>query len=151
MASIVFDADIGTGLVSHQSSDLNSLANAGYAFGTGGAAVVDNTTLRKLFLIVQLKLGSITPSGPAHMRLFNIRSFDGGATYEDPQSAAEPPVGVPMVQRGVFAGASAKIVIFPPLPILPGKSKLLVGNSVGVSLASSGNSLEYWFSTYANT
>ncbi len=149
MSSILYDANFGTLKASHQNSDLASLATAGYAFGTDTDAIVDNTTAKKLLLFAELLLGSMTPSGAAHMRLFLVRSIDG-TNYEDPQTAADPPGGMPGWSRGMFAGASAKRILFGPILLSPGKAKLLVGNSSGASLAATGNSLKYWLSTYAN-
>ena len=149
MSSILYDANFGTLKLSHQSSDLNSLAHAGYAFGTDTDNIVDNSVALKLLLFAILNLGSITPTGAAHMRLFLVRSIDG-TNYEDPQTAADPPAGMPGWSRGMFAGASAKVILFGPILLSPGKSKILIGNSSGVSLAASGNSVKYWFTTYAN-
>lgn len=138
-----YDSTYGTLLNAFQSTDLNGLAAGSYAFGSGAAAVLDNTTTLDLYVEVRVSLGSINPTGNPTINLWVLLSMDGTA-FEDPQAAGAPPAGLAGYSRGVTTGSSAKLAIFRGIVLNPGKSKLLFQNNTGQPLAGSANAIDYW-------
>jgi hypothetical protein len=148
MADVLFKA-FSSLVESHQNSDLASLGNGNFAFGSGAGATLDNTSGRLLWLFPLLQLGACSPVGAAHVSIFLVSSFDG-SVWTDPQSAAAPPPGIPTTTMGVeMTAADAKIIRFTPLPLDPGHHKLLLGNFIGAAFNAAGNTLGYRLSTYA--
>lgn len=124
-------------------ADLDGKTSAAYAFGSGADATFDNTSALDLWCDVILNLGSINPTGSPYVSLWTLLSMDG-TNFEDPQSAGAPPAGLMQYTRGVSTGSTAKVAIFRKVLLPPGKSKFLLQNNTGQTLATGGNTLKFW-------
>jgi hypothetical protein len=110
-------------------SALNSLAN-----GSNSARMAyDNSTARELYARVTVELGSITPSagGSITLRYLGRR----GSTDEDITT------GLESYTMPLASGASAKRVIFQMVRLYPYDGGFVVTNNSGVTLNSTGNSV----------
>ena len=126
-----------------QSSDLNSLTNGSYKFGSGSGVasnVYDNTGNLWPEADILISLGSITPAGSPYVLIAVLWSVDG-SNFGDPQSAGAPNAGTDLYTVGADTGASAKLLPIPRIVMRPYKCKFMFGNQTGVTLASSGNSI----------
>lgn len=141
-----FKGPPGPLLTSHQSSDLDGLTTGSYALGSGTDWLINNTGERLLELHCELILSSFTPGTDPHVSLFYRRS-NNGTDFEDPPTAVAPPAGMPMVVREIFAGATAKRIIYDPIGLTPGWARLLLGNLSGQTFATGGNSLKYYITS----
>lgn len=125
-----------------QSSDLNSLATAGYKYGSGSGVtsnVFDNTANLYPEADIEILLGSFNPSGSPFV-LFTILWSADGTNFPDPQTAGAPIPGTPIWTMGVSTGSSAKIITIPRVAMRPLKGKPVIGNLTGTTFAASGNS-----------
>lgn len=148
MSSLLkYDATYGTLSSAFVTGDLDGKTNGSYAFGSGAAATIDNTTALETLMDVIVNLGSINPSGSPYITLWLLLSLDG-TNFEDPSSAGAPPAGLATYSRGVSTGSSAKVTIFRGIILPPGKSKLLFQNNTGQTLATGGNTIKYWPYSY---
>ena len=121
---------------------LNSLASAGYA--TSNA--VDNTTNLYLDYLVELTVANVVEAGNFQLTVYAISSLDG-TNYSDNQTNNQPwafkyvgllPVnGTGPWRSAAMSVASAFNGSIPPY------FKIVVYNDAGVTLAASGNSVQY--------
>lgn len=121
------------------STDLNSLANGSYS---AASAAIDNETDLYTYLNLEVYLASLTPTGTPTISVFLVPSVDG-TNYTDGGGSTAPPAEtlISVVTLSTSAGTkyrSAKNIVIPPL-----KFKLILLNSSGVALASSGNTVKY--------
>lgn len=143
-------ASYGSSVATFQNSDLASLANGSYVFGSGAGLtsnVYDNTSNLYPEADIHVLLGSITPSGTPFLTLYLLWALDG-TNFDDPQTAGAPQAGTPSYTKGVNSGASAKIIVFSRVLLRPGKCKFVIGNNTGVSLAATSNSATMYPVTY---
>jgi hypothetical protein len=128
------------------STELNSLASTSYAVSSSG---IDNSAGDKAIIADWefLAGGTFTPTSGAHLRVWLLRSVDGGTNYEDGSASVVPgrtPDFVIPVRVGttITPRAGRGGIILPP-----GHFKTLVYNGTGAALPASGNTIK--FRTYA--
>lgn len=121
-----------------QTTELNSVANAGYSAGPGA---YDNTANLDAWAECELVLASLTPTTGAYVQLYLAQSLDG-TNFEDAPSASNPAYHMVVSSATVTTGAGAKRIMFPAFRIPAGKFKLYVLNKTGVAFASSANTLK---------
>ena len=121
---------------------LNSLASTGYA--TSDA--INNTTNLFVDILVELTAANIVEAGNFQLAVYAISSLDG-TNYSDNQSGNQPYafkyVGVlPVNGTGPWRSAAMSLAAAFN-GTLPPYVKLVVYNNAGISLAASGNSIQY--------
>lgn len=132
------------------STEVNSIVTGNAILS---ATQIDNSSNLDMFMDVAFSLGSITPTGTPYLGLYLYPLNQDGSTYGDGRfasSAAGPPpqnyycgfAGVPAVV-GVVTGMFDLPGRRGPLIIPPGAFKLVLFNSLGVTLASSANTIKY--------
>jgi hypothetical protein len=122
------------------STELNSLANGSY---TNASSAIDNETDLYEYLDLELLLASLTPSGSPYCSVYLTKSIDSGTNFEDGGGATAPPGAALICTFDLSTSTGAKRRVMGNLLIPPLQFKLIVLNSSGVSLASSGNTLRY--------
>ena len=123
-------------------TELNSLANGAYS--SAGTAF-DNTTNRDQYGALDIVLASLTPASGASLSVYLLQSLDG-TTYEDAPASTNPGTHMLVATVLLNASTSAKRVMSPAFYLPPGKFKLVLLNSAGVALASSGNTVTLYTS-----
>lgn len=129
------------------STELNSLANGNAVLMSGTA--LDNSTTLDVFADISVSLGSITPgSGAPFIGIYIMPLNEDGTSYGDGRfgsAAAGPPASAYFVGSVPCNPSSAGVVtgIIRGVVLPPGKFKLCLYNSAGVSLASSANTVDY--------
>ena len=120
-------------------TDLNSLANGSYS---AASAAIDNETDLYTHLDLEVYLGSLTPTGTPTVSAYLVPSVDG-TNYTDGGGATAPPIETLIAVLSLSTSTGAKYRSATNIPIPPLKFKLILLNSSGVALASSGNTLKY--------
>lgn len=120
-------------------TELNSLANAAYS---AVSAVIDNEADLYQFMALELVLASLTPTGTPSCSVYLLPAVDD-TNYPDGGGATAPPLGTLIAVFDLSTSATAKRRTAVNIAIPPYKFKLLVLNSAGPALASSGNTLKY--------
>jgi hypothetical protein len=124
-----------TSIASALTTELNSLANGSYS---SVSTAYDNETNKHLYLDLELVLASLTPTGTPSCPVFLVAQVDG-TNYEDSPNAASIPIAIFAFTTATAAKRQIRSnILVPPLSF-----KLGILNSMGVSLASSGNTLKY--------
>lgn len=115
---------------------LNSLAMSSIVIGS---TEIDNGVGLYQYLMIELVLGSLTPTGTPMCQLYIQKQVDG-TNYEDltTSSSHAMKTAIPF-----STAVAAKRIIVAGIPIDPCKFKLAIQNLAGPSLAGSGNSLKY--------
>jgi len=120
-------------------TELNSLADGGFATGSSGIA---NGTNLDQYACCEITLAALSPSAGAFVTLYVSHAPDG-STYGDPPSATNPggemSVAVCTVET---TDSDAKVITTPIFRIPPSGIKFTLKNNCGVSLASTGNTVE---------
>lgn len=142
----VAGSGVGLTWTSCFSTEINSLVSGNAVLS---ATQIDNTTALDIFADVSISLGSVTTAaGSDYLGLYLYPLNEDGTSYGDSQfgsSAAGPPgssyfvdaIPVPASFTGVLTGLVSGII----LP--PGKFKFVLFNSIGATLAASGNAVKY--------
>jgi len=130
-----------TGIVTQLGTELNALANGAY---TAASSAIDNRTTRYLYMGLELALASLTPAtANTGASVYLLPSIDG-ATYPDGGGTVVPgPETYLCCFAALSTSAGAKVRGVAGLPIPPLLFKLSLLNGAGVSLASSGSTLDY--------
>jgi len=115
---------------------LNSLADA--TISAAGTAI-DNGTNLDSFIILELLLATLNPTGSPYVGIYITYNIDG--TYEDAPVTSGVNQDKLLTTLKVTTGSGAKRVRSRKLEILPFPFKLYLDNQVNVALASSGNIL----------
>lgn len=125
-------------------TSMNALTSGSYALGaaidnrpTSGSVVAYDLADLVLILSSAVTLGT----GVVMLPVWVLEAVDGGTTnYASPNSAAAASMSL---QRGVFvgvAGASTSVIVVPNILIGPYSFKVLIQNSLGVSLPATNTS-----------
>lgn len=123
-------------IISVMTTELNSLASAGYAIS---AAMGADATAQALYGDIETVLASLNPTGTPTIDYWFDKSADG-TNYEDPGSAAAPPGTAFVGSAPTTTGSAAKRPgIIPNVPLPPGLFKVIAQNNTNVSLGASGN------------
>ena len=120
---------------------LNSLANQ----STATSDAVDNTTNLYLDYLVEVSIADVAEAGSNTVFVYAISSVDG-TNYSDLQSTnlSAPAVVGAVPCRGAGTWRSRAMSVAAAFGgSLPPKFKLVIYNDLGVTLASSGNSVQY--------
>lgn len=117
------------------STDLNTLGNGSLS---AASAAINNETGLYSYIVVEIALASLTPTGTPAVNVYIAYSLDG--TNFDDGSVGEMLLLTPLP---LSTGASAKRVSRGPFPLLPLQFKLYVENRSNVAFAASGNTLRY--------
>lgn len=114
---------------------LDSLANAARA--VMGTAVANATNLDK-YGVVELELGSITPTSPAWIDIWFVRELDG-TTSEDGDASTDPGTHLRVDRIPLNAATGAIRVASRIIPLPACDFEVVIGNESNVSFAGSGN------------
>ena len=125
-------------------TQLNSLASGN---AIQSAVVIDNTSNLDVTMDMSLKLGSITPTGVPYLGLYLYPLNDQGTFYGDNRfgsAAAGPPSGQYFVGSiPLVAAAQTQYGFIYGIPLPRWKFVFVFYNGSGVTLASSGNTINY--------
>jgi hypothetical protein len=105
---------------------------------TVGSEVDNSTSTLYTHGVVEIELGSITPTGTPYVEVYAFYAPDGTNYEENSASLSHALVAV----LPVTTGAGAKAVSSRPFPIMPYKLKVAVRNQTGQTLATGGNSVK---------
>lgn len=120
------------------STEMNSQANG--AFSSAGSTNIDNEAGLNLYIELELHLASLTPTGSPYYAVYMQRQIDGTNMETAPNiSLSHQLIAVFPMSTAV----AAKHLIIPNILIPPCVFSLWGYNSVGPSLAASGNTLKY--------
>ena len=156
MASTFKWATPGSWSAGFGSSDLNSLANATTALSSLTEPQIDTTSSLELYVQFEFVGGSISPSGPADVVVFLIPRDSANAAYIDGEAtgtAANQPIWMQMPHSvlGLRTKASStQLVMGLPILLPPNRWKIGMMNRAGVSLAASGNQVNWRLLTEAS-
>lgn len=117
-------------------TELNSLANGAQ---TAASAAIANETDQYRWMVVELVLASLTPTGSPAVHIFLIEQIDG-SNYEDISTSA---LHAQVASLPFSTAVAAKRVISRMFPIPPTNFKLVAQNQAGPSLAAANNTLKY--------
>jgi hypothetical protein len=137
MANPIKWSGAGTSRGTVLTTELNTLANAGYS-GLGGTEI-DNTTNLDQWAQFHIHLASLNPTAGAYLTLYLVNCI--ASTYEDAPSSTNPGFGMAIWSGSVATGSAAKEIATPPIRIPPGKFKFVLKNNTNVSLGGSGNTV----------
>ena len=139
MTTYTIAYSIPTNIATALSTELNSLANGAYS---AVSAAIDNTTLRHLYMALELNLASLTPTAGGYIGVHLLPSVDA-STYPDGGGAVAPSAGSLLCVMDLSTSAGAKIRTRAGLVIPPYLFKLVLLNAAGAALAASANTLKY--------
>lgn len=122
------------------STVLDSLADATLS---GASAELDNSTNLDTHAIVEINLGSLTPTGSPYLELYMTRAPDG-TNYEQAPVIGGTDRNTLVAIIPVPTGAAAKRVMTDLIVLPPFKVKFYVGNQLNVTAAASGNSIDVY-------
>jgi hypothetical protein len=130
----------GEGAISALTTQLNSLADAGFS---AASSAIDNLTDLYIYMDLEVNLASFTPgAGGPYIAVYIIYSLDG-TNYEktpDGSSGDKAPIAIFPLEASV---AQASRVTRTGIMIAPLKFKLVLENQAGAALAASGSTLQY--------
>lgn len=122
-------------IASALTTELDALANAAFS---AASAAYDNETNHHLYLDLELRLSSLTPTGSPYCAVFLIAELDG-TNYEDAPNAASVPIAIFSFTTAVAAKRQVRSnILVPPLPF-----KLVLQNNMGPALGATLNTLKY--------
>lgn len=129
-------------ITSALTTELNTLTNGSYS--AASAAITNETGGTGLYeyMALELVLASLTPTGTPSISVFLLPTVDG-TNYEDGGGATAPASGALLCVFDLSTATAAKRRTRSGLVIPPLDFKLVLLNSAGPSLASSGNTLRY--------
>lgn len=131
-------------LLTLATTELNTLTSASVVItsvgGTSGVFTQTNTGNAIWAYIIYKTGGAITPTGAPNISIWEINSNDTGTTFEKNSAAPARPADI--VINFNAAALSTNDQIWSPLVRLsPFSNKYLIQNNLGVSTASSGNTI----------
>jgi hypothetical protein len=130
----------GEGAISALTTQLNSLADAGFS---AASPAIDNLAGLYIYMDLEVNLASFTPgAGSPYIAVYITYSLDG-TNYEkvpDGSSGDKAPIAIFPLEASV---AQASRVTRTGIIIAPLKFKLVLENQAGAALAASGNILQY--------
>jgi len=126
--------NVDTAYTSLMTTALNSITTGS---ATAASSAITNSTNLALWMDVSLMLGSVNPSGTPYLELHLLPKAGDGSTYAD--RSAQTLVDTLVVTTGSSAKVAQSIGIVVP----PGDYELMLVNQMGVTTASSGNTLYY--------
>lgn len=116
-------AVLGTGAAS--ATSINTLANAGYAYG----AEIDNSTLLYLYGDLALSLSAgVTAVAPAFISVFLLANVDGNYSYATGNPGASQLAGTWSGIAGTIQFMQVRGIVLPP-----NKFKIVIQNNLGVA------------------
>lgn len=139
------------------SSDLNNLANGSVALSSLSAPQINTTSTKELYVQLEFIGGSISPSGPADVVAILLPRNSADSAYVDGEAGStvvNQPVWMqyPHAVLGLRTKASsAQAVKSSPILLAPDKYQLGLLNRAGVTLASSGNQVNWRLLTEASS
>ncbi len=128
------------GLTAYLSTELNSLANGSRKLG----AAFDTVQSTHIALEVEVAAQGSNRSATAAIELYLLKSLDGGTDFDFGSDSLDPPLATLIAVLPLDVATSGRVVTaMAPLPGDLPYAKLLLKNSTGQALASSGNTLKY--------
>jgi hypothetical protein len=120
-------------------TELNSLANGSYS---NASSAIDNEADLYKFIDLEVVLASLTPTGSPYVAIYAVYSLDG-PHYADGGGATAPRNSSLLAVLDTSTSTGAKRLVGGNYPLLPLKFKLVAQNGLGVSMASSSNTVRY--------
>lgn len=123
-------------------TELNSLANAGYS---AAGTEIDNSSALNQYAILEVYCASFTPTAGGYLTIYMVTAPDG-TNYAEGSASIDPGADriVAILPLRAATGVVRKHTGIIPIP--PAKMKFILLNSSGAALAATGNTVTMYVS-----